>query len=135
MTLKQIMLPDSNRSTTLLGNAGEHAVGQWLQQQGYRIHCYNYRTRGGEIDLIAQREEIISFIEVKVRTTHYFNSSQLITKEKQRKIIQTARIFCMRYGLSDVVVRFDVALLQPTDTDFEITYIPNAFTDTTRNCI
>jgi putative endonuclease len=124
------MLPDSKHILQKqLGTAGEHAVGQWLQNQGFTIITYNYRTNSGEIDLIASYNEIIAFVEVKVRTTHYFNSSQVIIPSKQQKIVTTAKNFCMKYKISHKILRFDVALLQPIGDTFEITYIPNAFTE------
>jgi putative endonuclease len=111
-----------------LGNAGEHAVGQWLQKKGFTVITYNYRLKCGEIDLIAYRKEIIAFVEVKVRTTDYFNSSQLITLSKQKKIIATAKKFCLQQNRGDKIYRFDIALLKPLGDGFEITYIENAFT-------
>jgi len=123
------MLRDSRErpATSLLGSSGEQAVGNWLQKEGYTIICYNFRCRGGEVDIIAQRNELLCFIEVKVRTTDYFNSSELITLSKQRKIIHTARLFCVKNQISNAILRFDVALAKPTQTGFDITYIPNAF--------
>ena len=125
------MLRDSRvrTATSLLGSAGEQAVGDWLQKQGFTVLCYNFRSRGGEIDVIAQCKDLLCFVEVKVRTTDYFNSSGLITPSKQRKIIHTARLFCLKNKVSDSILRFDVALAKPAQNIFEITYIPNAFYD------
>ena len=65
------MLRDSKvrPETSLLGSAGERAVGDWLHKQGFAILCYNFRSRAGEVDLIAQRNKLFCFVEVKVRTT------------------------------------------------------------------
>lgn len=125
------MLADSKKKLPIhqLGNAGEAAVGTWLLEQGFTVLAYNYRSAGGEIDLIAQHKELIAFIEVKVRSNDYFNSSQVIVPSKQKKIIFTARRFCLQHRITDKIVRFDVALLKPVGNSFEITYIPNAFTD------
>lgn len=123
------MLPVSKQTQKrTLGNAGEQAVGTWLSDQGFTIIAYNYQTRTGEIDIIASHKEIIAFVEVKVRTTDYFNSSQLIVPSKQRKIVTTAHYFCIKHTITQKILRFDVALLKPTGNSFEITYIPNAFT-------
>ena len=46
---------------------GESAVCRYLMQQGYTIRKRNYRIRGGEIDIIAQKGEILAFVEVKTR--------------------------------------------------------------------
>lgn len=123
------MLPASKKSATAqLGAAGERAVGIFLEKQGYKILVYNYRITGGEIDLIATRKDVIAFVEVKVRTTDYFNSSNVIIPSKQRKIILSAKKFCMLHKIIYKILRFDIALLKPNGDDFEITYIPNAFT-------
>ena len=123
------MLLASKQSTTKqLGKAGERAVGTWLQQRGFTILCYNYRSKIGEIDIIAQHNTILAFVEVKARTVTYFNSSELIIASKQKKIIQTAQKFCFEKNITDKIYRFDVALVQPRNDSFDITYIPNAFT-------
>lgn len=130
------MLHASRQSPTQqLGSAGEYAVGQWLQHQGFTIIAYNYRTKYGEIDVIATRHELVAFVEVKVRSSHYFNSSEVVIPSKQRKIIRTARYFCLHYSLQDKVYRFDVALLKPVQNSFEITYLANAFTDTSQGSL
>lgn len=123
------MLPDSKKTIAQrLGSAGEYAVGRWLEQQQFSVLAYNYRTMGGEVDVIAQKNDIIAFVEVKVRTHDYFNSSQVIIPSKQKKIIKTAQHFCMCHRIENKVIRFDVALLKPIENSFEITYISNAFT-------
>lgn len=123
------MLHDSKtpQATALLGTAGEQAVGNWLYKQGFIVLCYNFRSRGGEVDVIAQRNKLICFVEVKVRTTDYFNSSGLITASKQKKIIHTARLYCLKNRITDSILRFDVALVKPIENRFDINYIPNAF--------
>lgn len=55
------------RTTTEMGRRGETAVCSYLMERGYKILTRNYRIRGGEIDIIAQKEEILAFVEVKTR--------------------------------------------------------------------
>jgi putative endonuclease len=54
---------------TILGNAGEQFVAHFLQNKSFKILAQNYRTKLGEIDLIAQKDELIVFVEVN--TSHY----------------------------------------------------------------
>ncbi len=131
------MLRDSKIVSTrsVLGNAGEQAVGDLLQKNGFTLICYNFRSRGGEVDIIARRGELVCFVEVKARTKDYFNSSNLITPSKQKKIIYTARLFCLKKKISDAILRFDVALVRPVGTTFDITYIPNAFCHESMNSL
>ncbi len=108
-----------------IGNAGECAVAKHLQNQGFMIIAQNYTVRGGEIDIIATKEQLMIFVEVKTRTKTMFPLSQVITITKQKKIILTAKYFLNQYTSKDLILRFDVALVQ----DSTITYIPSAFSD------
>jgi putative endonuclease len=58
-----------------LGYSGETLAAQYLQTQGYQILENNFTIRGGEIDLIARKENIIIFIEVKTRTGKSFGEA------------------------------------------------------------
>ena len=51
----------------ILGNKGEQAAVQYLENHGYLIRERNYRARTGEIDIIASKGDTISFVEVKTR--------------------------------------------------------------------
>ena len=125
---------DSNtpRSLQQQGRDGELFVMQWLAQQGYIILKHSYRTRFGEIDIIASHENLVAFVEVKMRQQNYFDLSQVITVTKQRKIIKSAYEFIVRHAdvCTDRTFRFDVALLEYVQGQPQLRYIPNAFTDT-----
>jgi putative endonuclease len=111
-----------------LGNRGEQFVAAHLEKNGFIIRALNYVRKTGEIDIIAQKDELVVFVEVKVRTTQYFNVSSVINRSKQRKIITTAKIYTSEYRLNEHILRFDVALLENHSGEYAITYIPNAFT-------
>lgn len=110
------------------GRDAEQAVAKWLTTQGYSIVTTNYRQRFGEIDIIANRADVLAFVEVKVRANDYFNLSEVITYSKQQKIIKTAQYYCMQNEVYDTIIRFDVALLTRKTSSFALQYIPNAFT-------
>lgn len=112
------------------GKAAEQHIENMLIKKGCTILARNYAWRGGEIDIIAQKNEIIAFIEVKMRTTIYFALSEIITPLKQRKIIATARKFISEGNNNNkLIYRFDVALLELSENGmYHTTYIPNAFT-------
>ncbi len=114
----------------LFGNQGETFAVEWLTKNKYTILACNYRTKYGEIDIIAQQKEVIAFVEVKLRSCNYFNLSEVITYSKQKKIIATAQHYYLHY-LQDngpLILRFDVALLHKQNETFSLEYIPNAFT-------
>ncbi len=113
-----------------LGAKGELLVAEKLKNAGYTILAQNYTARSGEIDLIAMKDEVIAFVEVKLRTKQYFQLSQVIVPSKQRKIIKTAKLFIVKNDFGPKSYRFDVALVELQATqNFKITYIPNAFTE------
>lgn len=108
------------------GNKGEVAVVEWLVKKGYHILAQNFTARQGEIDIIAQKENIVVFVEVKTRKNQYFPLSQVITPSKQRKIISTAKLYLQKQQFFDQVFRFDVALVTEGE-QYQIEYLPNAF--------
>lgn len=113
----------------MLAAQGEEYVADYLTKRGYTILARNYRIRGGEIDIIARKAEVVAMVEVKTRTTEYFNLSQVIVPTKQRSLIYAARHFLAKNRLSNVVVRFDVALVYlASEKVIDFKYMSNAFT-------
>ncbi|MBM3894417.1 YraN family protein [Candidatus Dependentiae bacterium] len=110
------------------GTSGENSAALFLQKQGFSILCQNYKTSRGEIDIIAQQDNLIAFVEVKTRKTAYFHSSLLITRDKQRKISLAARQYIQEQSnLTNIIFRFDVVFVYPQENAVEFEYIPNAF--------
>ncbi len=112
-----------------LGKEAEEVVTQKLIKDGFSILERNYRKRGGEIDIIANKPNLMIFVEVKMRQQNYFDLGNVITPSKQRKIIATAKYYMMRLSNAEQSYRFDVALLQGTPQGLALTYIPNAFNE------
>ena len=95
-----------------VGVSGEAAAGQFLQQHGYMILAQNWRTRAGEIDLVAERDGMLVFVEVKARTSHRFGTpEEAITPAKRRKLIRTAQAFLRSRGQEERAWRIDVVAL------------------------
>ena len=113
-----------------LGDAGELAVQEFLKKQNFKIIAKNYKSRWGEIDIIAQKKDVISFIEVKTRKNAYFPISQVVNYSKQRKIIKTAKMYILRHNIYNKVCRFDVATVLLNNNYYDIDYIENAFQET-----
>lgn len=101
-------MTDANKRE--IGAVGEREAGEFLQRNGYTIVKTNYRVgRLGEIDIIANDNEYICFIEVKTRRTSTFGSpGEAVTKTKQQKIRQIAAIYLTNTRKMDSKVRFDV---------------------------
>ncbi|MCH8830116.1 MAG: YraN family protein [Planctomycetes bacterium] len=114
----------------LLGNRGERLAARYLRRQGYRILSRQYRTRLGELDLIAMDRECIVFVEVKTRRSDAAGQPiEAITHQKQKKLTQLALTYLKRYGLLEHAARFDVVALCWDDSQKKptITHYKNAF--------
>lgn len=93
-----------------IGSMGESIAAEYLSLQGFRLVERNYRFgRLGEIDIIAQENEYICFIEVKTRTSRAFGSpAEAVDWRKQRSLIKLAQVYMKQRGIKDRCVRFDV---------------------------
>jgi putative endonuclease len=107
----------------LKGKSGEDKAAAFLKKQGYVILTRNYRAKTGEIDIIAEKSNVLVFIEVKTRDTNTYGVGyESVTHTKQAKIIRTAQQYLLENNL-EKLCRFDVISI---DKD-NITHIENAF--------
>ena len=97
------------------GKKGEKAAESFLKKQGYRILKKNFRSTIGEIDLIAEHNNVLVFIEVKSRSDNSFgHPSMAVTPAKQHKIAQTAQSFLVKHNINGREIRFDVVSVLPS---------------------
>lgn len=118
-------------STKQDGDWGEALVEKYLSERGCRIVEREWRCRFGEIDLIAEKDGVLLFVEVKLRTNlQYGAPREYVTVKKQEKLRAAALLYFSEREL-DVPARFDVAEVY-TDVHrsagkTRIAYIENAF--------
>ena len=94
------------------GNIGEDAVCVFLLRHGYEILKRNFTVRGGEIDIIAKKADMIAFVEVKTRKKSSLTSGEeAITEAKKRNIIKTAESYFLKLE-TPCDCRFDVAVVE-----------------------
>ena len=93
-----------------LGRSGENAACDELRRRGYEILARGYRTRMGEIDIVARDGPTLVFVEVKARTTaRCGHPAEAITLHKQAKVAAMASDYLARLrARGDVPCRFDV---------------------------
>ncbi len=110
------------------GKEGENiAVGE-LERRGYEILARRYRTRHGEIDIVATDEGTIVFVEVKARATAEFGTAaEAVTTHKQRRLAAMATDYLARHRLTERPCRFDVVAIDGLGADMVITVYPGAF--------
>jgi putative endonuclease len=113
---------------TRLGDAGERAAEDLLAAQGYRIVARKHRCRRGEVDLVAERGELLVFVEVRTRATAKFGDpEETIGLAKQRRIAQAARDFLARWRGAPRGARFDVIAVVDHPEGPRLKHIPGAF--------
>lgn len=110
------------------GDTGESLAAYYLERSGYSILRRNYTVRGGEIDIIAEKDGIIAFVEVKSRDISAFEAGvYAVTKRKQRLIIRASQEYLFRVG-SKCQPRYDVAdVAMIGGKPVKLRYYDNAF--------
>lgn len=114
-----------------LGREGEERVARYLKQNGYIIVKRNYRERFGEIDIIAENNTYLVFVEVKTRSEGAIVSGvEAVDRNKQFRVYKTGMSFLKRLHI-DLIPRFDVAEVTVTKSEdgekWSLNYIENAF--------
>ena len=123
-------MPLIGQGNQAVGNLGEQTAADYLVKQGYRILERNFRSRGGEVDIVAKdRQGCIAFVEVKTRRSLAYGLPQLaVTGRKQHQISKGALAWLSKNRLHDCSARFDViAVLLQDGTVPTVEHIPNAF--------
>ncbi len=121
---------NSNINNTTLGKFGEDYAEQQMKKTEYKILDRNYRTKFGEIDIIAQKKNEIIFVEVKTRKAAPFVSgSYAVNIKKQRRIIKSAFVYISERHC-DLQPRFDVIEIEVDCKNKKVTsynHIESAF--------
>ncbi len=109
------------------GEKGETLAVKQLKKEGYKILERNYRTRLGEIDIIAEDGEVITFIEVKSRKSESYGTPQhAVTPIKQKKISMVALSYLKEKNQFGKRARFDVVTIN-LESSNKVSIIKNAF--------
>jgi putative endonuclease len=112
-----------------LGILGENLAVEELTRRGYAILERRYRTRYGEIDIVAEEQGTIVFVEVKAREDATFGTAaEQVTTHKQRKVASRAVEYLARKRVTDRPCRFDVVAIDCAGTaEQTITVYAHAF--------
>jgi putative endonuclease len=121
----EAMKTDNRQS---LGQSGEDLACRELERRGCAILARRYRSRFGEIDIVAQSKQTIVFVEVKTRAGDEFGGgAAAVTQWKQRRIVQMAVDYLSRNELHDRPCRFDVITVDMKESGPEVVVYENAF--------
>jgi putative endonuclease len=92
----------------ITGNKGEDIAAKYLRDHGFKILERNYRIRGGEVDIIAQDDDFLVFVEVKTRYSHEYGLPvESITPWKIKFLLKTARFYIQKIEWGEKPYRLD----------------------------
>lgn len=101
-----------------MGRKGEDAVCKYLKKQKYKILHRNFTTPFGEADIVAKKDGVYCFIEVKTRTSDVYGlPAEAVDREKQRRYRMIANYYCTVLR-EEVPCRFDVAAIYEGGLDY-----------------
>jgi putative endonuclease len=110
-----------------LGEKGEQLAVEFLIKNGYRIVERNWRYKKAEVDIIAQKNEVLAIVEVKTRSTYYFGNPQdFVNKKKIQLYVEAINEYVVSNDL-DVEVRFDIVAIVKNKNSFNIEHLEDAF--------
>ena len=108
----------------LIGKKGERAAAEYLKEQGYEIVDTNFRCPFGEVDIIAQKDDVVAFVEVKTRSgTSFGMPNEAVGADRRARYIACAKYY-FSGRQTDFTVRFDIIEVLKG----EINHIECAFT-------
>lgn len=117
------------KNSRKIGDIGEQATADFLQRHGYAILERNYTVRGGEIDIIASKDDVTAFVEVKTRKENPLEQGeQAITPAKKKRLVAAAQRYIDEVMKNCKNCRFDVAVVTVSDNVVKhLKYYVNAF--------
>lgn len=120
------MLPDRQR----LGQRAEACAARLLEERGARILCRNYRRRTGELDLVAEHQNILLIVEVRLRSrSDYGGAAASIDAGKRQRILRTTQqLLQQQPALARLPARFDVITVDASVEPWTLEWIRHAFT-------
>ena len=108
----------------LRGRKGERIACRFLMKQGFDILARRFRSRSGELDIIAYEDDMLVFLEVKTRSSAEFGEPwEFVDWQKQQTLRRTAENFIADHDLGQFAYRFDIVSVLGT----EVTLFRNAF--------
>lgn len=109
--------------TTPTGNFGEELAVKYLKRKHYKVLKRNWRTKIGEIDILARDRDTIVVVEVKTKTNPSFgHPAEMVNYYKQKKLLQLARLTQKLYPESNIridVVSVDLSIESPIIEHYE----------------
>ena len=117
-----------SRERQVFGVAGERVAERWLRRQGWRVLQRRYRSGHRDIDLIAEREGLVAFVEVKARSGLNFGDPiEAVNWRKRNELVRSATVWIDRNGRPGEQYRFDVIGVLIQGERVRVRHVANAF--------
>jgi putative endonuclease len=116
------------KTTNAFGELGERIAARYLERSGWRILARRFRSGRRDIDLIAQHEDLIAFVEVKARSGDDFGDPvEAVDHRKQRELTKSAQTWIDRHGRAGESYRFDVMGVLMKERRVFVRHVAGAF--------
>ncbi|MDD5197741.1 MAG: YraN family protein [Candidatus Gracilibacteria bacterium] len=114
-------------SSRTIGDQAELLAIQYLQKHDYEIMETNFvASKGGEVDIIAKKDGITVFFEIKYRSGDMYGSAvETFTRTKKRRFLFAVNWYCMKHSLKDGLYRVDFIAIQKMTTSHRLTHFKN----------
>ncbi len=110
------------------GELGERIAARWLTRKGWRIVYRRFRNGRRDIDLVAQRDALVAFVEVKARKGAEFGDPvEAVHHRKQRELARSAKVWIDRHGRAEESYRFDVVGILVDGERVRVKHVEDAF--------
>ncbi|MBU8897081.1 YraN family protein [Corallococcus sp. H22C18031201] len=110
------------------GNTAEDSAVRFLEARGWRVRARNWTCRYGELDVVAERDEFVCFVEVRMRSSTVCGEPvDTVSFAKQRRVVKAAMHYLFQYDVRERMVRFDVISVVGRGAHATVEHIPGAF--------
>ena len=114
-------------NTHIIGQKAEDIAAEYLSQMKIKVVDRNYRTRYGEIDIVAKDKKEFIFVEVKAKSTsRYGRPYEMVTGKKQKKLISTSKSYLMDNGFEIEKDSWRIDVISIDDETGTIEWLKNA---------
>ena len=111
----------------LIGNKGEDIATNYLIENGYVIKDRNWRFSRAEVDIIAEKSDVLVFVEVKTKTYDYYGRpEESIDSHKERMLYDAAAAYMVKKEY-EWEFRFDIISVILRGNDFDLEHFEDAF--------
>lgn len=110
-----------------LGDKGEVIAANYLEKEGFRIEARNYRYCRNEVDIIARKENLLVFVEVKTRTSTYFGYPEESVTDRKADLIMEAADNYIQENDWQGNIRFDIIAIEFQPNQHQVHHFPDAF--------